>query len=187
MTMALAAIQAAFAAALLDPALPVPAGVTSAAGRADAERFAVYRNNVAVGLAKALASNFPVVERLVGEEFFAGMARSLHRRDKTRLAADLRLWATISLTSSPASQPAAGLPYLADVARLERAWLSAYHAADAGPLGIAALAGLGEAMLAAARLVLHPAAAVVRSRFPVGSIWQAHQSDPVGALTASGG
>ena len=84
MTMDLAATQDAFAAALLDPALPVPAGVTSARGKADAKRFAVYRNNVAVGLTRALASRFPVVERLVGEEFFAGMARAYIARQHGR-------------------------------------------------------------------------------------------------------
>jgi len=61
MTMDLAETQDAFAAALLDPALPVPAGVTSARGKADEKRFAVYRNNVAVGLTRVLASRFPVV------------------------------------------------------------------------------------------------------------------------------
>ena len=30
--------------------------------------------------------------------------------------------------------PAASLPYLPDVARIERAWREAYHAADAEPL-----------------------------------------------------
>ena len=67
--------QAAFAEALLDPACALPEGITSVRGIADAARFAVYRNNVHVGLTGALAKRFPVVRRLVGEEFFAGMAR----------------------------------------------------------------------------------------------------------------
>jgi hypothetical protein len=69
--------QQAFASALLDPTLPVPDGVTSARGEGDAKRFAVYRNNVAVSLAKALGQRFPVVQRLVGDAFFNGMARAI--------------------------------------------------------------------------------------------------------------
>ena len=76
MSMGHAATEAAFAAALLDPALPPPACLTTARGVPDERRFAVYRNNVAVGLRKALATRFRVVERLVGEEFFALMARA---------------------------------------------------------------------------------------------------------------
>jgi hypothetical protein len=40
-----------------------------------ARRFAVYRNNVQHGLTRALAARFPVVEALVGAEFFTAMAR----------------------------------------------------------------------------------------------------------------
>jgi len=39
-------------------------------------RFAVYRNNLAVGLVSALATRFPVVKRLVGDEFFRAMAHA---------------------------------------------------------------------------------------------------------------
>ena len=133
-----AVTEAAFAAALLDPALPSPGGLTTARGVPDEKRFAVYRNNVAVGLRKALATRFRVVERLVGEEFFALMAR-------------------------------------------------AYHAEDAAPLGIAQLAALPAETLGDVRLAPHPAATLVRSRFAVGTIWQAHQADVVAPVSAAGG
>ena len=38
--------------------------------------------------------------------------------------------------------PAGAIPFLADVARLENAWVEAYHAAEAGALAIDALAGV---------------------------------------------
>ena len=62
--------QEAFAAAVLDPTLPVPAGVVSYRGDADEKRFAVYRNNVHVGLVGVVAAKYPVCATLVGEEFF---------------------------------------------------------------------------------------------------------------------
>ena len=50
--------------------------------------------------------------------------------------------ATASLISSQRFEPAQGLAYLADVARIEAAWTRAYHAEDAEPLGTARLAAL---------------------------------------------
>ena len=49
-----AAIQAEFAAALLDPDRPVPEAVTAHTARRPLRRFAVYRNNVVAGLVNAL-------------------------------------------------------------------------------------------------------------------------------------
>src|SRR3990167_7733275 len=67
--------QTAFANALLDPELPSPGGLSTWNGSDPATRFAVYRNNVTVSLIDALADTFPVVQALVGEEFFRAMAR----------------------------------------------------------------------------------------------------------------
>ena len=70
--------------------------------------------------------------------------------------------------------PAESLPYLPDVARLERAWLEALHAADAAPLAPAALAELGET-LAEAHFAAHPAARIVTSDYPIVDLWRANQ------------
>ncbi|MDQ6436134.1 DNA-binding domain-containing protein [Mesorhizobium sp. LHD-90] len=180
------AIQNAFAAALVDPGQPAPAGITTARGKPDEKRFAVYRNNVAVGLTRALESRFPVTRQLVGADFFAGMARAFIAGHKP--ASPLIFAYGGDFPDFVAGfAPAAGLPYLADVARLEAAWTHAYHAADAVPLAIATLAGLDGERLAVARLTVHPAAALLRSCFPTGSIWQAHQGDIAGSASFSGG
>ncbi len=62
--------------------------------------------------------------------------------------------------------PVASLPYLPDVAYLERAWLEAYHAAEAAPLDAASLGTIATADLPEVRFDLHPSVRVVRSRFP---------------------
>ena len=65
--MSLAASQADFAAALLDPSPDAaPAGSSDLAAR----RFRVYRNNVRVALTEALAAAYPVTARVVGAPFF---------------------------------------------------------------------------------------------------------------------
>jgi hypothetical protein len=72
--------------------------------------------------------------------------------------------------------PAASVPYLADVARLEMARVRAYHAADAAPIDAAMLqAALGNpAEQRCLQLALHPSVQVVSSDFAVGDIWTAH-------------
>ncbi len=170
-----AATQTAFAAALIDPQQPLPDGI---AGAAAASRFAVYRNNVARGLIAALGESFPVTARLVGEDFFNGMARTYAA---TRQPASPLMFAYGSDFPDfiAGFAPAAALPYLPDVARLEAARTRAYHAADMASLDLAVLAGRSNGALAATRLQLHPAVRLLASAHPVGSIWQAHQQDPV--------
>ncbi len=71
----LAEVQREFATALLDPAAPVPSRLRRRGGKAPQKRFAVHRNNMIASLVAALAARFPVVHKLVGDEFFRAMAR----------------------------------------------------------------------------------------------------------------
>lgn len=172
--MTAASPQAAFAAALLDPDAPIPPGLTTWNGSDPAQRFAVYRNNVTVSLVDALAATFPVVVELVGEDFFRAAARVFVAAQPPRSPMLARYGDAFPdfLDGFP---PAAGLPYLGDVARLERLRVDAHHAADAPALGPDAFAALDPDALE--RLVVrpHPSARVVQSRFAVFSLWAAHQ------------
>ncbi len=167
----LAERQRSFAAALLDPDLAVPAGVVGPDGEPSPRRFGVYRNNVVVGLTQTLKDGYPAVHRIVGSDFFQAMART---------------YAVTELPTSPIMldygagfaefvrrfEPAAVLPYLADVACIERAWTEAYHAAEALPIDPGAFAEIGAEELPAMRLVLHPSLRTVRSQFPALTIWR---------------
>lgn len=181
----LKASQDDFAQALLHAKRPLPAGITTARGQADASRFAVYRNNVFVGLTKALAQRFPVTERLVGAEFFTAMAR-LYAQDNKPASPLIIDYGDDFPDFIAGFEPAAELVYLADVARLEAAWTRAYHAADAPSLDLARLAAIPPEALPHVRLAAHPSAALIHSRHPVGSIWGAHQSETVPPVAAWG-
>jgi hypothetical protein len=164
------ATQHAFASALLDPQRPVPATLRSHTSRAPAKRFAVYRNNVIFGLIGALRARFPVVERIVGEECFAAMAQDFAVTHPPR--SPLLIFYGDGLPDFIAELDfLAEVPYLADVARLEAARTHAYHAADAIPVGPAALQGLRADQLLAARAILHPSTHIIRSRHPIVTIW----------------
>lgn len=170
--------QADFAAALLDPQQPCPDGLFSANGADPGSRFAVYRNNVQGSLINALADSYPVVLQLVGDEFFRAMAQHYVQTSAP----------TCPLINDYGSDfadfiehfaPAASVPYLADVARLERLRVMAYHAADAvtvEPAQIAAAIGAPEG-LAALRLHLHPSIFTLNSAYAVVELWAAHQAD----------
>jgi hypothetical protein len=156
-----------------------PAGLRSFNGSDTSTRFAVYRNNVAVSLTQALAETFPVVRELVGHAFFAVLARC-HIEAHPPRSPVLVEYGSEMPDWIAGFAPAATLPYLADVARLELARVRATHAADASPLSAAALASRWKppppaARLAASRPVLHPTLAVIRSRHAVVSLWAAHQ------------
>jgi hypothetical protein len=74
----------AFAAALGEPSAPPPATTHGRLGAPDARRFAVYRNNVAVGLIGALEARYPVSRRIAGDDLFRAMARAFVRAHKPR-------------------------------------------------------------------------------------------------------
>lgn len=175
MPRSLAEIQSLFGAALVDPSQPVPEGVVAPDGGADSRRFAVYRNNVMVGLIEALGARFPVTQRLVGDAFFRELARAYATGHKPRSALLLSYGDDFPAFIAGFG-PAATVPYLADMARLEVARSEAYHAPEADPLGVEALRPLRAEDLAQARLRLHPSLRLVRSAYPVATIWAAHQS-----------
>lgn len=183
--MSFATLQRDFAAALAEPGRPVPRGVVAPGRRPDAARFAVYRNNVHVGLIGALAKIFPVTHMLVGADFFTGMAREFVRVEKpcTPLLMDYGAGFPDFVENFA---PAAVLPYLPDVARVEVAWLRAYHAADVAALSMSDLSVLEAGDIADMVLPVHPALGLIRSAHAVGSIWAAHQARPIGRVTATG-
>src|ERR1700761_6440835 len=74
----------AFRAALDDPSAATPAMTRGRMGAPDARRFAVYRNNVAVGLIGALEARYPVSRRIAGEDLFRAMARAFVRANRPR-------------------------------------------------------------------------------------------------------
>jgi Putative DNA-binding domain len=168
------AISAGFSAAILNPALPVPGGLHGPEVRKADKRYAVYRNNVTVSLIAALEANFPAIERLVGVEFFTAMARAYVREHppKSRLMAEYGASFPGFLEGF---EPVAKYAYMADVARLERLWLDAYHEADAAPLEGAALAALAPDALFGTRFAAHPAARLFASPFSAVSIMTANR------------
>lgn len=175
----------AFAPALLDPMRAAPPVVTGPNGRAAGKRYDVYRNNVTVSLIDALAAIYPAVQRITGTDFFRAMAR-FHVRESPPTSPLLFEYGRGFPDFIAQYEHAQIMPWLADVARLERAWLDAYHAHDAAPLAPAQLAAIAPERLGDLVLTPHPAMRIVRSQFSAVTIFAAnHDTSPVGRIDAS--
>jgi hypothetical protein len=180
-------LEARFSRALLDLSAPVPEGLTCHRGGEPRRRFAVYRNNVTAALVGALETRFPASMRIVGEEFFRAMAARFVRAEPPRSAV-LMTYGDDLPAFVEAFEPAAEVPYLADVMRLEIAVSEAYHAADAAPAAPEALSRLDPSALVDLRVVFHPAARLVTSRHPIATLWQMNcREGEVGPIEAWAG
>lgn len=174
-----------FASALIDPERPTPALLVGPHGKAAVKRYNVYRNNVTVSLIDALAAIYPCVRRITGDDFFRAMARSHIRATPptSPLLFDYGRDFPAFIERYAYARP---MPWLADTARIERAWLDAYHAADLTPLTAEALASVPPDRLAGLTFIAHPATRIVRSRYSVVTIVAVHRApEPVGAIDAS--
>ena len=165
-----ASVQTSFADALLNADRPIPRGVIAHTTTIPVRRFGVYRNNVVTGLVKLLESRFPVVEKIVGDEFFAAMVRIFVTEQPPRSPL-LATYGDGFPAFVAAFEPARELAYLADVARLEAARTRAYHAADATPVGADQFATLDGEIAGDLRIAMHPSTEIVRSPFPIVTIW----------------
>lgn len=158
-----------WAESLLAPAR-MPKGLKGPGATPPTRRFDVYRNNVMSSLVNALRDGFPVIHRLVGEAFFAGLATEYVREHPPTSPCVVRYGDSFSdfIAGFP---PAASVPYLADMARLEYALRQAYHAADVMPVEASEFE---RPDLAEAKLHLAPAVSVVQSSWPIYDIWRAN-------------
>ncbi|MGH8281337.1 MAG: HvfC/BufC family peptide modification chaperone [Gammaproteobacteria bacterium] len=150
-----------------DAALP---GAVAGNGLTPEMRLQVYRNIVFNNLTAALRTAYPAVLKLVGEEFFEGAA-ARYIRDYPSASGNLQDFGAQfadCLTSMP---EAAGLPWLADMARLEWARQLAYLAADGQALAPAALAAISDSKQGDLRLGLHPGVRLLESNHPLLDIW----------------
>ena len=164
------AIQAAFAKALFDTASEhkIAAHIT-----ASHNRFALYRGNLTTTWDKVLASAYPVIRQLVGEEFFTALARAYGTAHPSQNP-DLNHFGATLGAFLQGFEHAAGLPYLPDMARLEWLLHRAHYAPHAPAVSADDLARLSPNDFEAARLALHPAASLFASNLAVVALWQAH-------------
>lgn len=160
-----------------------PATMICGDGFAAEQRLAIHRSTYTGSLTKALRLTYPAVDRLVGSAFFDGAAHAFVHELPPRSA-----WLDDYGADFPeflaAFAPAASLPYVSDVARLEWAVSRALHAADAEPVDVARLATIDEADHGGIRFTPHPSVSLLQSNYPVDELWHAVIEQDNDALAA---
>lgn len=137
-------------------------------------RFEIYRNNVNAALIGALKVRYPVVEQLVGAEFFSAMAAEFVAARKPSSPVLIAYGAEFPAFVG-SFVPAQSVAYLGDIARLESLWWQSYHAADALQIPTEVLRDHKPEDWVQTRFLFLPHAALFHSTFTAVSIWTAHQ------------
>jgi hypothetical protein len=161
----LATFQTAFAAAM---------GRTSRRGALELQPgFAVYRNTAPCALIDVLRAAYPVTAEILGEDGFGHTAFAFARAHPP--TDPILIGYGAGFADFIAEQDfAADLPYLAEIAAIERLGTESHMAADAAPLDLRDLTAIGAENWASLRLPLHPAARFDWLSTPALTIWQAH-------------
>jgi hypothetical protein len=150
-------------------------------GLTSARRLQIYRNNIFHSFTEALRACYPVVERLVGKEFFDHAARRYIEYNPSR-SGNLHNYGDRFPDFLMEYEPAQCLAYLPDIARLEWARQKAYHAADKKPLDVSSLQLVPQEKYGELYFQLHPSAQLLRSDYPILRIWEVNQPNYSGSL-----
>lgn len=138
------------------------------------QRLGIYRNNTRLGLTEALAATYPVVARLVGRKFFNGLARHYIERHPPETSS-LIWYGDHFAAFVNGFAGCASLPYLPDVARLERLQQEAFHEADQARFDFSRLAAVAPEHYGKLCFRCHASMRLLTSRYPVYDIWRANQ------------
>jgi hypothetical protein len=150
--------------------------IQPSAGMSSEEHVLVYRRAILGTLVRALGNLFPVCKRLVGEQFFDGMAR-LYVQEIPSHSSDLANYGASFSEFIVGFGPAAELPYLPDVARLEWCWHLAFHAADETAMEPGSLSDVSAGDMGRIVFRLPVSASLISSDFPIHRIWEVNQPE----------
>lgn len=139
------------------------------------ERFEIYRNNVRSARVAALRQTFPVLERFLGADYFSAAA-ALFVSTRPPVSAALHDYGDgfgDFLLQLPALL---SMPWLGEVAQIERARVRAFHAANRLPFTLDASAEDLERQLSVA-LSWHPSLTLIRASSPAFALWDSQVSN----------
>lgn len=139
-------------------------------------RLGIYRNNVFTNLREALRTIFPVINKLVGAEFF-NYATDVFIQRYPSPAGDLNRYGGHFADFLADFAPAAELVYLPDVARLEWHAHQVYHASEVPALDLQMLSMVAPNDYGKLQFDFNPACALLEFSYPAHQIWQVNQAN----------
>ncbi|MFN3228419.1 MAG: putative DNA-binding domain-containing protein [Asticcacaulis sp.] len=151
-----------------EAAPPLPEGIPPEF----APRFRVYRNTVYDGLVRALCDNHLTVLGVVGQDWMRACAR-IYASEVLPDQPSLMAYGRSFPEWLRQFEPARDLPYLADLALLDRLWLDSFFAPDAPVLEAEAFAGLSPEAMAITAVRLNPSLRIATFDTAIVSLWLA--------------
>ena len=145
------------------------------------KRIYNYRGNMRANWGGALHNAYPTIEKLVGEEFFAGLVSEYGQRYPSN-DPNLNIFGAYFADFLRDFEHVAQYPYFYDMARLDWALHTAYYEPDLEAVSVQHVASLSPEELENSFLQLHPACRLLQTDFAVDGIWQAHRHEPVQAF-----
>jgi hypothetical protein len=177
--LSLGELQSQLATNLLDPGAEEAMRVTVNAIPAQ-ERIDFHRNSGVFNFRGTLRAVYPVVERLVGVNFFA-CAADAYRDAQPSTSSDLNLFGEHFADFVDTWTATGEFPYLADIARLEWRIEQSFQAPDRASLSVHDFAAVPPERHEKLKFKLHPSCRLLASEWPIHHIWQANQPGaPVG-------
>lgn len=132
-------------------------------------RFSVYADNLVNGLTNILKDVYPLVTKIVGDEFMAHMARS-YIKGHLPQSGNMNEYGADFPDFITGFEAVASLAYLSDVARFEWFKNEAYHAPDDAPLDVASLMALSEEQQEEIVFTLRSSCRLLKTAWPVTEI-----------------
>ncbi len=184
---ALVDLQRQMAASIRGTSGEVPIDVFRPSHLPEGDPLSVYRNHHQISLCAALAVTFPTIVRLIGEEAFRLLA-SRFLQAQPPVQPCLAEYGAAFGEHLDAETLVKGLPYLADIARLDWAINRAVTAPDVMALDAGLLGALSPDGLAELSVRAHPSLTLLCSNFPLSEIYQlAHGADAAESITLESG
>ncbi len=131
-----------------------------------AENLAIYSNNIQSSLINTLKNTYPLIVKLVGEDFFKVTAREYIEQHPSRSSNmhDYGEYFSRFLAHYP---PVKNLIYLVEVAEFEWICHSLYFAADHNGFDRARLRNISSEQYENLHFMLHPASCVMKFHYPI--------------------
>jgi hypothetical protein len=168
-------VQLQFAHALFESvSVPADSAIYDDGTISPAARLAIYRNNLQLGFAKTLALEFPVLERLVGQDYFRQTAREFLHEFPSR-SGDLHHIGRAFPAFLQRRFEGTEFAYLPDIARLEWAIEEIMVAPDTRALSGSDLAAIDPGYYPQLAFEAQPTCRLLQSAFPVVRIWLSNQ------------
>jgi len=136
----------------------------------------VYQDSITGSRQKTMQSIYPVVAKLVGDDFFIAMIQPYIEKTRS-FSPDLTEYGETFREFIADFKPADSLPYLADIAQLEWALHRLFHAKDSSTLDLKKLTARfnenGEDLI----FLLGDRSTLISSSYPLREIWENNQKN----------